>query len=86
MKSLHRATSGFHPHGSGTEQRPDKPTHAALVGSRYATCGASVEQLFVRCWGPDGPDTGGCIACQGDNVRRLAAPHDDPLGGLRLVR
>jgi hypothetical protein len=73
MIQLQRATSGFHRHGSGSEQRPNKPTHAAEIGARLAICGASVEQLFLRCWGALGPDTGGCPLCQTENIRLIGS-------------
>ncbi|MDX6228210.1 MAG: hypothetical protein QOI76_1600 [Frankiales bacterium] len=85
MTPLQRATSGFHAHGFGTEQRPNKPTHAAVVGARYAICGASVQHLFLRRWGQAGPDTGGCSACQTENLRLLAEPEVISLDALRLV-
>jgi hypothetical protein len=73
MIQLQRATSGFHSYGSGSERRPNKPTHAAEVGARRAICGAFVEQLFLRGWGALGPETGGCPVCQTENIRLIGA-------------
>jgi hypothetical protein len=71
MAFLQRATSGFHQHGFRDERRPNMPTHAAVPGARYALCGASVEQVFNRRWGVEGPEFGGCAACQAENARVL---------------
>ena len=71
MLYLQRATSGFHQHGFRDERRPNMPTHAAVPGARYALCGASVEHVFVRRWGADGPDIGACASCRAENARVL---------------
>jgi hypothetical protein len=71
MAFLQRATSGFHQHGFRDERRPNMPTHAAVAGARHALCGASIEQVFTRRWGADGPEVGGCAACQAENSRVL---------------
>ncbi len=71
MSPLLRATSGFHQHAFRDEQRPNMPTHAAIPGAHFALCGASVEHVFVRRWGTEGPEVGGCAACQSANARYL---------------
>jgi hypothetical protein len=71
MMTLNRATSGYHRHNFRAEQLPNRPTHAAVAGAVRAICGAAVTHVFTRRWGSDGPDTGGCQACQAENVRLL---------------
>jgi len=67
MSPLLRATSGFHKHNFRAELRPNRPTHAASPGDRFALCGASVEHIFVQRWA-GGPEIHGCQACKAEHV------------------
>ncbi len=72
MSLLLRATSGFHKHGFRAEMLPNRPTHAASAGDRFALCGASVEHVFVRRWGR-GPEIHCCEACKAAAAIEAAA-------------
>ncbi|MDX6257573.1 MAG: hypothetical protein QOJ11_3907 [Frankiales bacterium] len=68
MSPLRRATSGFHKHNFRAELLPNRPTHAASAGARFALCGASVEHIFVTRWA-GGPEINGCAACKAAAIR-----------------